>query len=97
MRGLRGLRSALTVGHGALDRGAPQMETQDLTVPSPAGPMRARLYRPDAAAHAPGAGLVFFHGGGFVICDLETHDGLCRYLAHSSGMRIISIDYRLAP
>jgi acetyl esterase len=40
---------------------------------------------------------VFFHGGGFVICDLETHDSLCRWLADSSGMPLLSVDYRLAP
>ena len=40
---------------------------------------------------------MFFHGGGFVICDLETHDTLCRHLAAAAGVCIISIDYRLAP
>ena len=40
---------------------------------------------------------MFFHGGGFVICDLETHDSLCRRLAAAAGMRVLSVDYRLAP
>jgi acetyl esterase len=94
--GLRRFRSALSAGHGAPDRGAPRMETRDLSLPTPAGPLRARLYRPDSAVAA-GPGLVFFHGGGFVICDLETHDALCRHLAEAAGLRILSVDYRLAP
>lgn len=41
--------------------------------------------------------MVFFHGGGFVLCDLESHDALCRRLAAASSMRILSVEYRLAP
>jgi acetyl esterase len=60
-----------------------------------AGGVPARLYRPTDDA---GLGLlVFFHGGGWVIGSLDTHDNLCRILANSSGHALLSIDYRLAP
>jgi acetyl esterase len=96
LRGLRGVRSAMAAPRVRFDRGAPAMETQELAIPSPAGALKARLYRP-ASAGATGPGLVFFHGGGFVICDIETHDALCRRLADAAGMRVLSVDYRLAP
>jgi len=70
--------------------------TRDLHVAGAAGDRPARLYTPaDAAATTPG--VVYFHGGGFVIGDIETHDGLCRRLAARAGVRILSVDYRLAP
>ncbi len=70
---------------------------QDLTCPGPGGPLPLRLYRP-AAAPASGAGvLVFFHGGGWVLGNLESHDGVCRHLAERSGCVVIAVDYRLAP
>jgi acetyl esterase len=96
LRGLRTVRSVMASSRGRFDRGAPAMETRDLAIPTPAGPLKARFYRPAAAAAA-GPGLVFFHGGGFVICDIETHDALCRRLADAAGVRILSVDYRLAP
>lgn len=55
-----------------------------------------RIYRPHRAS-APGPGLVFFHGGGAVIGDLDTHDLLCRFLAHRTRAVVIAVDYRLAP
>ena len=70
--------------------------THDLTVAGAAGPIQARLYTPKAAK-TPGPGLIYYHGGGWVIGDLETHDGVCRQLADASGVRVIAIDYRLAP
>jgi acetyl esterase len=57
----------------------------------------ARLYVPAEAQHGPAPLVVFFHGGGWVIGDLDTHDAPCRLLAHSSGARVLSVDYRLAP
>ena len=70
--------------------------TRDLKVDGAVGPLAARLYAPSGASD-PGPGMVFYHGGGFVIGDLETHDGLCRRLVEASGVRILAIDYRLAP
>ncbi|MBV9990448.1 MAG: alpha/beta hydrolase [Alphaproteobacteria bacterium] len=52
---------------------------------------------PADASDGPLPGLLFFHGGGFVIGDLDTHDDLCRCLANGSGCRVVSVDYRLAP
>jgi acetyl esterase len=70
----------------------------DFTVPGPAGPIPARRYD---APGVPGAGpqpaLVFYHGGGFVFGDLDTHDELCRLLCFHARMTVIAIDYRLAP
>ena len=67
----------------------------DRTIPGPAGAIPVRVYVP--ATDATGAGLVYYHGGGFVIGGLDTHDGTCRALANASGATIVSVDYRLAP
>ncbi len=61
------------------------------------GPIPIRIYTPVAASAEPLPALVFFHGGGFVIGDLDTHDGLCRILANESNCRVIAVDYRLSP
>src|ERR1700759_4091003 len=70
-----------------------------LSIPSPAGAIPARLYTPNKLRQANGLspGLVFFHGGGWVIGDLDTHDVVCRKLAHEAETIVISVDYRLAP
>lgn len=67
---------------------------RDLTIPGPAGDLPLREYRP--ADGILGA-LVYYHGGGFVIGDLDSHDNLCRHLALESGCVVYSVDYRLAP
>ncbi len=72
------------------------VEAKDMSVAGADGPIPARLYAPAGVAdHS--ALLVYFHGGGFVIGDLETHDGHCRRLAAFSGARVLAVDYRLAP
>ena len=73
----------------------PLAEVRELSVAGAAGPLAARLYRPQAQAGLPL--LVFFHGGGFVLCDLDSHDELCRRLAVLSGAAVVSVDYRRAP
>ncbi|HJW39611.1 MAG TPA: alpha/beta hydrolase [Rhizomicrobium sp.] len=70
---------------------------ENRTIPGPAGDIAVRLYTPLGESAPTLAGLVFFHGGGFVIGDLETHDDLCRCLANGSNCRVVSVDYRLAP
>lgn len=69
----------------------------DVRVEGAAGLLPARLYRPGEAGESPGPGLVFFHGGGLVAGDLDTHDGLCRRLSAESGVLIVAVAYRLAP
>jgi acetyl esterase len=69
----------------------------NFAIPGPGGDIPARGYAPVAAASEPLPTLVYFHGGGFVIGDLETHDGLCRMLANASGCRVVAVDYRLGP
>ena len=64
-------------------------------IPGPRGPIRIRLYDPGVARPAPC--LIYVHGGGWVICNLETHDGVCRRLAQAGGFLVASVDYRLAP
>lgn len=68
---------------------------ENRTIQGPAGDLPIRIYRPDRKGPLPG--LVFFHGGGWVVGSIDTHDGLCRQLANAVGMVVVSVDYRLAP
>jgi len=78
-------------------QGAPEevAKVEDRTLPGPAGDIRVRIYTPAAEGLLPV--LVFFHGGGWVIGNIEMVDGLCRSLANASGCIVVSVDYRLAP
>ena len=75
------------------------LSAESLAIPAPHGRIPARIYTPKKLRKADGLapGLVFFHGGGWVIGNLETHDVVCRKLAHEGEMIVISVDYRLAP
>ena len=74
----------------------PMHEVRELSMTGGAGqPMKARLYRPDDVPAAPV--MVFFHGGGWCIGTLDSHDSLCRHLARLLSMNVVSVDYRLAP
>lgn len=66
-----------------------------LEIPSDAGPIHGRIYNSSAGADKPL--IIFFHGGGWVVGDLETHHPFCQELAERGGCTIIAIDYRLAP
>ena len=72
---------------------------EPLVIPSPAGPIPARIYTPVRLRKANDLApcLVFFHGGGWVIGDLDSHDVVCRQLADAGALIVIAIDYRLAP
>ncbi len=72
-------------------------KVENLTMPGPGGEMRLRNYTPVAAGSDALPTLIFFHGGGFVFGDLDSHDGLCRILANEAGARVIAVDYRRAP
>ncbi len=77
---------------------APLARIENLRFPGPTQELAARLYAPTARDDGPPLPvLLYFHGGGFVIGSLETHDSLCRQLALRSGAAVIAIDYRLAP
>jgi acetyl esterase/lipase len=69
----------------------------DGLLPGPQGDIPYRLYAPDNATVEPLPGFVFFHGGGMVAGSIETHDRVCAALAQTTGCRLISVDYRLAP
>ena len=68
---------------------------EDLTIPGPEGDIPVRIYWPGDEVGL--AVIVYFHGGGWVICDLDTHDHTCRDLANDSGAIVVSVGYRLAP
>ncbi len=72
-------------------------KTENVSIPGPATPIQIRIYTPVASGGTALPVLVYFHGGGFVIGDLETHDPLCRALANETGAKVIAVDYRLAP
>ncbi len=73
----------------------PLDRVEDLSIPDPGGDIPVRVYASERGGLRPG--IVFFHGGGFVFGNLDTHDAVCRALAKESGAVVISVDYRLAP
>lgn len=73
----------------------PEVRVEDRTIDGPAGPLAIRIYWPPTTSVLPA--VVFFHGGGFVLGDLDTHDGTCRQHAVGAGAVVVSVAYRLAP
>jgi acetyl esterase len=91
--GLRaGMKAQSTLSPGEPE---PVASVRDRGLPGPHGEIPVRIYTPEGSTPFPV--LVFFHGGGFVLCDLDTHDGTCRSLAKGAGCVVVSVDYRLAP
>jgi acetyl esterase len=80
-----------------VDRAPDDVERDDRLMPGPGERLALRRYARAGAGGVVLPGLVFFHGGGWVAGDLDTHDGLCRRLAAASGYRVLALDYRLAP
>jgi acetyl esterase len=78
-----------------LGQGEEVAHVEDREIPGPAGAIPTRLYRPEGTAPLPF--LVYFHGGGWVLGGLGSHDVVCRSLANASGCAVLAIDYRLAP
>src|SRR5262245_29341788 len=81
-----------------MDEPAPALpRIEDIQIPGPAGPIAARVYDPADAKTPPRPVVAYYHGGGWVQGDLETHHGLCARLAERAGALVVAIDYRLAP
>jgi len=97
MRALQLARVAIHEALSGRDHALPTLaERRTLAAPGPAGPLECRLYRPaGVAGDAPL--LLFFHGGGFLVSDLDTHEALCIRLADAGRVRVLSAQYRLAP
>ena len=73
----------------------PLAEVVTTEIPGPGGPIPIRIYRASLNENQPG--IVYFHGGGFVLGNLDSHDGTCRRLCMNIGCTVVSVDYRLAP
>ena len=80
----------------ALAPSSPEIDTRDLALDTPGATLRARLYRP-FASDGPSPVLVYFHGGGFVLGDIESHDPVCSMFALTAGCNVLSVEYRLSP
>lgn len=79
-------------------RRRPLARVEERRIPGPAEMLPARLYVPHGQpSELPAPLLVYYHGGGFVFGDLDTHDSVCRFLAAGSGASVLSVEYRLAP
>ncbi|EYB67202.1 alpha/beta hydrolase [Deinococcus phoenicis] len=74
---------------------APVAQVENRTIPGPAGELPIRVYTPQGQGPFPL--VVYFHGGGWTICTLDTHDPICRELCAGAGAVVVSVDYRLAP
>ena len=86
-------RQILTAG----DLPPADVKTEDRQIPGPVGPLPARVYTPRVEAHDAGGLVLYCHGGGFVVGDLDTYDSVCRSICQDSGCVVVSVDYRLAP
>src|SRR5262245_5690231 len=84
MTSMAGLPSEIACAH-----------VEDRSIPGPHGDIPVRIYRPEGDAPKPT--IVYYHGGGWVIGSIETHDDTCRGLADAVDALVVSVDYRLAP
>jgi acetyl esterase len=87
-------RERLRIWAASFKQNIPVARVTNLSIPGGAGPIPARHYRP---VEAFGPVLVFYHGGGQVVGDLDVHDDLCRKICRDGAMHVLSVDYRLAP
>jgi len=72
-------------------------QVEDDSIEDPAGPIRIRIYRPEGETAGPLPAVVYFHGGGWVVGSIESHDPVCRAIAARTPCVVVSVDYRLAP
>lgn len=89
-------RRALVASSRLIGRNQPIGSVSDRVIDGPGGELTLRFYTPRGRTGLAPA-LVFLHGGGWVYGDLESHDALCRFLAEEAQVRVVSVDYRLAP
>jgi acetyl esterase len=89
------IRQATRMQRAMLGEPEPVANVETRVIPGPAGDIPIRIYTP--SGNGPFPVLVFFHGGGWVICDLDTHDDICRSLTNQAACIVVSVDYRLAP
>jgi acetyl esterase len=87
--------SALTDARKQMGANEPVHQVRDVRIPGPSGEIPVRMYTPDVKTPAPV--LIYFHGGGWVLGDLDSHDHVCRAIANSVPCVVASVDYRLAP
>ena len=90
------LRAVIRERAVLLQNPEPVGEVVDRTAPCPSGDIDVRIYWPTESS-GPSPIVVFAHGGGFVFCDLDSHDDLCRAMTNGVGAIVVSVDYRLAP
>lgn len=90
------VRAAIRARRAPLQRLPEMREARDLTIDGPGGPLPLRVFRPHHDEDSLPV-IVFAHGGGFVFCDLDSHDEFCRSMAAGVGAVVVSVDYRLAP
>jgi acetyl esterase len=91
------VRAGYRMQRQSQDQNAPKdLDVRDFAVPGPHGDIPVRFYEPHGLAKPSGL-LVYYHGGGWTIGDLETHDGHCRRMAAWGHCRVMAVDYRLAP
>jgi len=86
-------RQILTAG----DLPPADVQAEDRRIPGPAGPLPVRVYTPRQKADGARGLVLYCHGGGFVLGDLDTYDSVCRAICQDSGCVVVSVDYRLAP
>lgn len=89
-------RRSVVSGSQLVGGSPPVGAVSDRTIPGPAGDLRLRLYTPTGLSGVAPA-LLFIHGGGSIYGDLESHDATCRFFAERAGVRVVAVDYRLAP
>src|ERR1700675_1113526 len=83
------IREAISMQFALLGEPEAVAHVENLTIPGPAGEIPVRIYTPQGDGPFPV--LAYFHGGGWVICNLDTHDGLCRSLTNQAGCIVVSV------
>lgn len=93
---LKAARASIVAGSTLVGGRLPIGSVTEQRIDGPGGPLTLRFYTPRGVS-GPAPTLVFLHGGGWIYGDLESHDALCRFLAEEAQVRVIAVDYRLAP